>query len=1319
MNLRSVATLARILAAITPFALMCLRSSRINLKRSERGHQFLLPVVAVVYCLFAMLTINQINTALVRGVNVLTGLASFLPRFGPLLRRGLTTLSRTLMSGYGIQLLCNTALMTMFCGVKHAALPVIRRWWEQWKPLYELTAGHFYERNGDRLQLRAEFGQLRQFFCVGYFLSVVLGVVDCALLLAFPDSEAFHFPFYPVFSIIVLGEISFFLNGCTPDEEEQSDGEEEQEQEQVSCDEVLDALRELFPDRLMRSGAVPRQIEGREQRDWELELEQGDALDQVAGAYFNAMQRGGEPIHPDYVRATCKLLHRKSVLFYNPFYHDLTEYLLLPVFHTLLNHEKCLVICGRTTSKEDIQTWLSEGAEGVTNLPRLWQIAQLDSRRSGEDVDIGIMSFERFYELSVLSENERFFGNVGMVILLEPSNLMGTGQVGLRNILQHCEREDKTMTYCILERNADGVVDAMSHVIRQSITEVVASGTTRARHCRAFWRAEGPGMQGRLLPGTSHYFGIGGEIAALAMHEGVDNIHWFSGSKMPLLDLRWSMGQYYVPLCKYAQIPAEQSELDLRIHFHENLWQAREQRDAFVLVEDEFCNAFEMARTFGARIEHRGFLNVLSESYLLRDYMCGNEQLFTNDPKAIPSMVPDYARTERNLVLRLLMLMATGPVPESVLSRELSLYGCETRDPHARLCQLIVRHTGIENPRIRTIRDFVWVGGKRFSRFAFCVDRSMAEEVLDSALKSAFYVVENEETGRYLMGNRLMGHIEQVLLPGQFFCYDGKYYQARSISPQNGIIVRRAADYLSRRVYYRQLRCYAMQVEDWLDNVRDVRGMKLQSCFVSCSVETGGYLEMKAANDLPGATVVHLSKVRSRSVYRKETMKLLLPGASAEVRFTLCVLFNELFQTLYHNESGYLTAVTALLPDSVRTHPLYADRIRALVPELKAPVDEQNGIFFLEDSNIDLGLLVSLERNIQRVMEILADYLDWYLDPGRKRAGDGEEPPPPEDGQDEQDEQSGGDAAMHADQTAEGDVDGEDEELQGESKGGDKRSAWLRPMEYLTYGFEEEPEWLALAETLEYLNERQFNDSNLQRARKVPPSFDDGSDYDPAEPGTHYCDFCGAVLTPGRYDVLKDGRERCPECSKDAIKSRKEFRKVFSETMAEMEEIFGITIDVPVKVRMANAKKVNEPFSGLYKPSPRSDPRVLGYAQKSRKGCKLLVENGAPRWKMKSTLVHELTHIWQYTHWDDGQVDKVYAGKDARLVAVEGMAVWTEVQYLLSMGEKERAVRYKRNRDADQSEYGVGMKKYLAKYPPTEQKTVPKQKSPFGRFPPI
>ena len=105
---------------------------------------------------------------------------------------------------------------------------------------------------------------------------------------------------------------------------------------------------------------------------------------------------------------------------------------------------------------------------------------------------------------------------------------------------------------------------------------------------------------------------------------------------------------------------------------------------------------------------------------------------------------------------------------------------------------------------------------------------------------------------------------------------------------------------------------------------------------------------------------------------------------------------------------------------------------------------------------------------------------------------------------------------------------------------------------------------------------------------------------------------------------------------------------------------------------------------------------------------------------MKQTLVHELTHIWQYTHWNDEQIARITKGdKELRGVLYEGMAVWTEVQYLVSMGEKEKAIRYKRNRDCDPSIYGVGMTLYLDRYPVTEVTSVPPAASPFGHFPPI
>ena len=1341
MTLNTRQIIAVMLAAL-PFLFIALRSGKINLKRNERSHQFILPIFSVVYSAYMMTQLTKLVETLQRWIGALIEPLSRIPGIGDFLSGLFRALYALLNIGFGRQLLANTAVVLIYCICKRILLPIIRRYWSSWKWLYRHTSEYFYiERNG-RATLRQEYSDMRKFFKIAYYMAVFLGYLDCCLTLILSSSEAFRFPFYPVFGIIVLGEIFCFLDGRTLDEVVAAPGEGDPNIPDVDCEEIMEELAKKFPDRISLMGTRPKMAAKRRKHDWAEELAGGDDLDEVTGTYFANLAEGGLRVNPDYVEVTRQILHDKNVLIYNPFYRDLTSYLLLPVFHELLNNNSCLIICGRITDEQDIIDWITGGIREVTNLPKLWNISSLESTgASADEIDIGVLGFRRLYDLTAISANERFFERVALVIMLEPSNILGTGQMGLRNVVQACERDNKKVTYCAIDRNADGLVDALSHTIRQSVTEVVAAPASESPYCRMFWKAEGPGVQTRILPRISHYMGLGGEVATLAMNLGVRNIHWYSGSKMPLLDLGWNIEQYYEPICQYIHSPRAQEEIKDRFHFHENLWHAEAIPDSFLLVEDEFCNVFEMARTFSSRIEHKGFLNVLAESYMLRDYMCDNSVLFTNDSKAIPSIVPDYARTERNFVLLMLMLMSTQPVYESFLIKELALHGYEGQMNAVDLFQdLIRRHTGESIP-VQTLHNDAMLGGSQYSRFSYRVDRSAVESVLHSALKTAHYVVENEETEMYPMGNRLMDHIEQTMLPGQFFSYDSKYYQVRSISPGSGIIVRRAADHINGRVYYRQLRTYQVKVRSRLDDARDLRGFTIGNAFADIDIATDGYLEMKAANLLTDATVVRLEKVRNRSLVYKEIMEVKMPDSTPEIRFAICVLLNEVLKTLYPNEAGYVVAAAPDLPEAVKTHKDYLERLRVLMPALSVDGGQPDCIYFIEDSNIDLGLLVSIERNFQRIMEILTDYLDWYLDAGRAESTepvDEENIPAGE----------GGVAAQNQDQNrtfmeldvrgntgapvsaetvntvmrtaiAKTDVDGEDEE--STQIGAIKIE---KAVEYLTYGYCEEgsPEWLALEDTLEYLRGRRFDDSSLHRARTKPAGFDEGSDYDPRTPGVHYCDFCAKPLEPDNYTVLKDGRERCPECSASAVKTRKAFKKVYAQTLDEMERTFGIKIDIPIKIRMANARKVNEEEDGknTFTPTPEFDGRVLGYAQQKGNQYLLMVENGAPLWNMKQTLVHELTHIWQYTHWNDGQVSNLTKGNDElRGVLYEGMAVWTEVQYLVAMGELEKAIRYKRNRDLDPSIYGDGMKLYLDKYPVQKTSQIPPAGSPFGHFPPL
>ena len=77
--------------------------------------------------------------------------------------------------------------------------------------------------------------------------------------------------------------------------------------------------------------------------------------------------------------------------------------------------------------------------------------------------------------------------------------------------------------------------------------------------------------------------------------------------------------------------------------------------------------------------------------------------------------------------------------------------------------------------------------------------------------------------------------------------YNGKYYEVHEISPDYGLVLRRASDLYSSRRYYRQLRTYHMGKVEQSEMVssRNVAGMKLMTGCCDFSVDTDGYLDMQ------------------------------------------------------------------------------------------------------------------------------------------------------------------------------------------------------------------------------------------------------------------------------------------------------------------------------------------------------------------------------------------------------------------------------------------------------------------------------------------
>ena len=1409
------------LGMLTPFVVLAKLNSSANLKKEERYKQFLMPFLAIVLCLAAMAFLSEIYDGLVLlmqsvsgwidqlGGFLLTKLPDNMAMVGNFVQNcsdKLDTFIKSLNLNFWAFFIANAAILLAYVVVKKILLAFLRRLFKD-GGLFQKTAALFYDydEDDDRWYLNPKFSQARTFLKVMYVTAVALGVVGVLASSWLYLNEWLTALYYPVFSVIVLGELYFLLDGYTKAEtKNQLEGEADTALNGGNYSIMRGFLRRLFGDKLAAENTTVSEADQSVLTNDELltQLEASDDLVvEIYGRYMRRRSNDGMELDFNYLLSGKQLLCGQSMLFSNPFYYDLIPYVFYPFNQTLLRKKKVLVVLGRHGAEEDVEDWCRKGFLSVTNTPDLWNIGLLSDEE--QDLDVGIITRSNVHNLKLHEANRSFFEDVEMVVLVEPSRLVTTAQIGLNSLVRLCSGEGKKLTFCSMDKNCDGLLDSLSHVLMTVINEVTATNRHKGASSYMIWEADGEYLQHRMLPNLSRYLGVGTELSFAALKNQVPETKWYGGDAFPVLDTHWIAKQYYYDLLHYAHLPANQETMDRVFQVSHNIWSVPMAPFQYLTVEDESYNMFEVKRAFSTRATDQGFVNVICSDYLLKDYMADNDTIFNADPKAIPYIAADYARTARNTVLRLCLRMSAGPVSEAEICRELLLVDKIPDDPAKVLWRAIcencgyvgdagedqdgqpalVYHTADEDVVFTANilvckRRFNMETGKMENMYAIKNQRFISL-VLD-ALSMAEYIAEDENGKQQFLGTELKGHILQKYLPGQFFTFGGKYYEMVRVTMEGRVLVRRASDHINGRPMYRQIRNYHLSnIKDStvMGECRDLGFMRISRQFADVRVQTPGYWKMARYNDFGSAVRVMLNGVPDRLYNYKSVLRVeLCPegGMSAGTLHTLVPLMNEVLRTLLAENQDYLTVV--------------ANGEAQLPSTMSLTVDDsaqgENCFYIIEDSQMDIGLLDAVERNLNRIFEIVCDYLQWHEEKMSSSAAPVEAPAEPqeapqEEPQEEQPQPKGIkkvgaaikkffapvanwfrkvgtavadffrklfkrkkiDEAEPTEETPEGaePIDeasaqnrsmfslpgvvksaapGEDEGADGPvqtvaGEGNDTLDfekerveqpglVFTRPdykdRYYLRYGSEEIEKSLHLTELKDLLVALGFGNSGLTQSRKgkdvaqmVERSFV------PNREGVHYCDFCGCELSGMDYDILGDGRERCPSCSRTAVKDADEFARIHASVMRNLKLFFGIRINAPVHIQMVNSRKLHKALGMSFVPSGQYDGRVLGVAIKDKNGYSILIENGAPRLQSTMTMVHEMTHIWQYLHWDAKEIRNQYG--DSELEVYEGMAKWVEIQYTYMLNEVEAAKREELITRCREDAYGYGFVKYADKYP--------------------
>ncbi len=1359
--METIIDIVKLVLYCIPFVASCCLTAKFNLKKEHRYKQVFLPIMAIIYGIIALIFMEDITYTILGVIYFLTDTFTFL------------SFLKDVNWVYWIVIVANTALAAGFAFVKAVLFPIVMGLAFIPK-LSDATSGAFYfvsdedkkEGKSDIRYLKSKFGAARSILNIMYYALLAVFVVLLVLTNLINNPDIFSAPFYPVFGILVLGEMVAFLSGKTYEEkqEEPDAPPPAPDHQEIDYDNLVEKYQELFPQRCSESyheDASVHLSEATQALLAKYKAEYEDTLNQEAGltyTFFTKRAEDGVILDEGYIRQTRNILDGKSVLFFTQFYNDTSEYIFLPALRMLMKRKRILIVLGNSASTDSMKKWFSDGLASINGFENIWKISSLAD--ADDDSFIIILDTKNINNQKLLNKKASLIAECSMVFITEPSRLLGTLQIGLSTVVTYLRQGGNDPQYILYDRNCDGLVDSISHVLNKSIVQVNATVLGGAKKNVVFWKADGKLLHHKLGLSSSRYLGLGTELAIPALKEGVSKVVWAAAKKFPVIDMRWIASQYYTYLCKAANLTVSQNELAEHMEFTQDPWLLPKTEHSFIVAEDEFNNAFEIARQFTTRGEQQSFVNVISSHYWLREYMTSNMEIFRQDPKTIPAVTPDYQRTAANAVYKLIIRMIECPVEESEVYDVLDAIGEDVSNVYQSLRALILKYffrvdagtkdadrysDKIDNAVSMVMKNTVNPKTMRAEKKrCYSINNQEFVNSFLSQLKIVYYVAEDEKNRDNFLDSAMYGHVYQKYLPGMMITIDGKSYEVISMTKNSGILVRRAADHINSRKYYRILRSYNVSSHaqgDISKSKYSINGITVENLERDIVANTHGYLEMREYSDIKNAKHVNLSNIEPREYRNKDCIRLRFEGSTPAVRVTIATLLNELFVTTFPDSYQYIVATTKVEdPESVKGY----------IPVLNGADDDS--VYIIEDSLIDLGLLVNVERYLERFLAIICDALNWHQEKLAEEKSAGIEsgghiiPDASEDDEEEEktkpkgfigiikglfgrkkkkgkkskddsdQAESENDAAenraidpyrvQRSRLSAKGEVfrsqepddsgiTGDDSEFisvnGGELEGADTDIPYSKSF-FLLYGYDTVPAIFDLEGTEKYLGEQGFANNYLKQTR-------DGCKHRKLkwynyyfEAGTHYCDFCGAPLE-GTFDVLDDGRERCADCSAEAITKIKDFKKVYKTTRKQMEQIFGIKLKAKISIKMCNAQKIAEELNDTFVATPGFDSRTLGFTYRRGGTNDIFIENGAPRIETEKTLVHEMTHIWQYANLPDmfeGSYD---------LSDVEGMAVWAEAQYLTSLGMADRASDYIYSRLMQNNEYGNGLRKYLDKFP--------------------
>ena len=307
--------LIELAASFLPFILFAFLNSKVNVKKENRCRQYAMPVVAVIYSVVLLIFLDRLAALC---MEAFLQFANRLDGFGLKL---LGDHLRTLYASWGIYVelvLFNTAALLAYVIVKRIFTGIFGKFAVRKNTFIGSVVELFYayDESDGRWCIKDHYGQARTFIKTAYygscFVSALALLISCGLCMKHQVSA----PFYPVFAVIIIGEMAFFIDGLRPDERKSDLTVQADRSSHIAMYPLLrNPLRVLFGDKLSAEGTTVNSgsVRGGAIEDILVDLEKdGGHVGKNYAAFIRKKMDGGFKPNVDYVRCGYDLATGKS-----------------------------------------------------------------------------------------------------------------------------------------------------------------------------------------------------------------------------------------------------------------------------------------------------------------------------------------------------------------------------------------------------------------------------------------------------------------------------------------------------------------------------------------------------------------------------------------------------------------------------------------------------------------------------------------------------------------------------------------------------------------------------------------------------------------------------------------------------------------------------------------------------------------------------------------------------------------------------------------------------------------------------------------------